>query len=116
MVAPLCVGLKLLPTLVTLVLVTSWKVDALHMPPRLTLPSAYLPTHVALKLSNVFPFSDFARVSMQVLFNSFSIFPTVLHASILNQQCSQVQHKKKIKWRICGIYFDFHTVCSGKQI
>ena len=82
MLAPFVVGVKLLITLVTLILVTSWKVDILHMLKRIGPVSADLATQVALELSSVFPFSDFVRVTVQVLL-------------ILHLQCSQILHKEK---------------------
>ena len=84
----LAFGVKLVATLVALILVTSWKVKGLHMPKRTKLIVADLPTQIALKLANVFSFSDFAVVSMQVLSDSLSISP--LQSIILHLQCSQV--------------------------
>ena len=75
---PLVFGVKLLITMVTLILVTSWKVDTLHMLKRILPFWADLATQVALKLPNVFPFSDLAGEVAQILFNSSSTFPTAL--------------------------------------
>ena len=96
MEAPLALGVKLLITMVTLILITSWKVDTLHMLKQVGPVSADLSTQVALKLPNVFPFSDLAGVSIQVLLNSSSIFPIALHSIILHLQCSQILHTEKI--------------------
>ena len=71
--APLAFGVKHLITLVTLVFKTSWKVETLHMPKRSGPVSADLATQVALELPNVFPFSDLAGVSVQVLLNFSSV-------------------------------------------
>merc|ERR1719237_515324 len=70
MCGPLAFGVKLLITLVTLVFKTSWKVKRLHMPEGMSPVTADLATQVALNLPNVFPFSDFAGVSMQIMFRS----------------------------------------------
>ena len=83
--APLLFGVKLLTTLVTLILITSWKVDTLHMLKQVGPVSADLSTQVALKLPNVFPFSDLAGVSMQILLRFSSVFPIFLHSTILHQ-------------------------------
>ena len=91
---PLVFGVKLPVTLVTLILVTSWKVDGLDMLKCLPLVDADLATQVALNLPNVFPFSDLAGVSMQILLN-FSVFQTGLHTMILHLQC-QILHEEKI--------------------
>ena len=96
MVAPLAFGVKLLITLVTLILITSWKVDTLHMLKQVGPVSTDLATQIALNLPNVFPFSDLARISMQVLFNFSSVFQTGLLPIILHLQCSQILHKEKI--------------------
>ena len=85
---PLVSGVKLLTTLVTLIFEPSPKVDILHLVLRVSLVVADLSTQIALKPSHVFPFSQLARVSTQVLLHS-CIFPTVL-------QCSQVLHESKI--------------------
>ena len=107
--APLLFGVKLLTTLVTLILITSWKVDTLHMLKRILPFWADLATQVALKLPNVFPFSDLAGVSMQVLLNFssvsmqvnfFSVFQTGLHSIILHLQCSQILHEEKINVKL----------------
>ena len=84
MLAPLVVGVKLLITLVTLILITSRKVDTLHMLKRMKPSWADLATQVALELPNVFPFSDLGGVSVQILLNSSSIFPIALHSIILH--------------------------------
>ena len=97
MLAPFVVGVKLLITLVTLILVTSWKVDILHMLKRIIPKSADLATQVALNLPNVFPFSDLAGVSMQILLNFSSVFQTGLQPIIPHMQCSQILHGEKIK-------------------
>ena len=67
---PLSFDIKLLTTMVALVLITSWKVDALNVHQRSTPEFADLPAQVALELSNVFSLGEFARVSAQVIFNS----------------------------------------------
>ena len=85
MEAPLALGVKLLITMVTLILITSWKVDTLHMLKRILPFWADLATQVALKLPNVFPFSDLAGVSMQILLRFSSVFPIFLHSTILHQ-------------------------------
>merc|ERR1719391_371988 len=82
----LAFGVKLVATLVALILITSWKVEGLHMHKRTRLLVGDLPTQIALKLANVFSFSDFAVVSMQVLSDSLSISPLqsiILHLVVL---------------------------------
>ena len=74
MCVPLAFRIKLLITLVALVLVTSWKVDRLHMPKRISPVSADLATQHTLELPNVLSLSEFAGVSVQALFNLLSIF------------------------------------------
>ena len=81
-------GVKLFTTLVTLILVTSWKVDVFHMAEGVLLLVADLPTQTALKLSFVFPFSEFLRICMKVKCNTISIFPGVLHF-VKVMTCSQ---------------------------
>ena len=106
--SPLVFGVKLLITLVTLMLVTSWKVDILHMLKRIIPKSADLATKVALNLPNVFPFSDLAGVSMQILLN-FSVFQTGLHTMILHLQCSQILHEEKINVKLLSHLFSQRT-------
>ena len=105
MEAPLVFGVKLPVTLVTLILVTSWKVDILHMLKRIIPKSADLATQVALNLPNVFPFSDLAGVSMQILLNFSSVFPTAQQPIILHLQCSQILHGEKIKVKLLSHFF-----------
>ena len=108
---PLVLGVKLLITLGTLILVTSWKVNSLHMLIRTRPPSADLATQVALELPNVFPFSDLAGVSIQVLLNS-SVFPTAQHSIILHLQCSQILHEEKINVKLLSNFFPQSTQLS----
>ena len=103
MLAPLAFGVKLLIALVTLILVTSWKVDSLHMLKRTIPVSADLATQAALKLPNAFPFSDPAGVSVQVNFSS--VFPTAQQPIILHLQCSQILHGEKIKVKLLSHFF-----------
>ena len=106
---PLVFGVKLPVTLVTLILVTSRKVDTLHMLERILPCWADLATQVALKLPNTFPFSDLARVSMQVLLNSFCVSPIFLHSIILPLQCSQILHEEKINVKLLSHLFSQRT-------
>ena len=112
MLAPFVVGVKLLITMVTLILVTSWKVDILHMPNRIPPLWAHLATEIALKLPNVFPFCDFAGESMQILLNFSSIFPTCMQSILLLQhlQCSRKLHEEKIKVKLLSHFFLTSTV------
>ena len=92
MLVQLVPGIKFLATLVALILTASWEMDTLNMSKRITNVVADLAAQIAMELSNVLPFSDFARVSMKVLQNSSSmnVFPTGLHSIILYLQCSEV--------------------------
>ena len=107
---PFGVGVKLFITLVTWILVSSWKVDTLDMPKRVIPVSAQLSTQAALELPNVFPFSDLAGVSIKILLNSSYI--------LLQLQCSQILHEEKInekqlsnfasQWTQLNLKFDGH--------
>ena len=112
-------GVELLTTLVTLVLVTSWKVDILHMFKCLRLIVAELATQIALKFPHICSFRQSAGVSVQVLFNSSLIFPTALQFTILSLQCSQVLDELSVfvsKGRQFGLSFDFHLRYSIRYI
>ena len=100
MSVPLVFGVKLLNTLVARILKSSRKMKVFHMPKRMSSGYADLATQVALKLPNVFPFSDLARVSMQVLLNFSSVFPIFLHSTILHLQCSRIVHEDKINVKL----------------
>ena len=106
MLVNLVFGVKLFTTLVTLILVTSWKVDVFHMGESVVFISTDLATKTALELSFVFPFSEFLRICMKVKWNTISIFPGVLHfvkvmtcsqnvrlSMILHLQCSHFKYK-----------------------
>ena len=58
MSVPLGFDVKHFITLVTLILVASWKVDTLYMLKRIGPVSTDLATQVAPELPNVFPFRD----------------------------------------------------------
>ena len=107
---PLVFGVKLLITMVTLILVTSWKVDTLHMLKRILSFWADLATQVALKLPNVFPFSDLAGVVVQILLNFSSVFPTAQQPIILHLQCSQILHEEKINVKLLPNFFSKWTM------
>ena len=82
---------------------TSWKVDIFHMSESVGLISADLATQTALKLSLVFPFSDFLGVFIQV--NSYITFPIVLYITKLHLQCSQVCINQRLQWPIFSSEF-----------
>ena len=89
MLVNLVFGVKLFTTLVTLILVTSWKVDVFHMGESVVFISTDLATKTALELSFVFSLRVFFKVCMQVKFNPTLISTTRLQSTILHLQCSQ---------------------------
>ena len=115
---PFGVGVKLFITLVTWILVSSWKVDTLDMQKCVTPVSAQLSTQPALELPNVFPFSDLAGVSIKILLSSSYI--------LLQLQCSQILHGEKInekrlsnfasQWTQLNLNFDGHGEDHCSQV
>ena len=108
MEAPPAFGVKLLITLVTLILITSWKVDTLHMLKRVLPFWADLATQVASELPKVFPFSDFSGVFVQILlnFSSVPLFQLVIEVILL------LLLFKCRSWKcVLCFHFDFYWHC-----
>ena len=79
--------------------------DTLHMLKRMIPSWADLATQVASELPNVSPFSEFDGVSVQMLLNFSSVFPTAQQPIILHLQCSQILHGEKIKEKLLSHFF-----------